>query len=700
MKSWIPSLIARVRAFRVARFARLPALVFSALALMPAGDVAAATINVSPTVTPLSAAEIGNPMRGYIRWGGKETVPQTEPARDAYTRLSWTDLEGDTAGSYSFTALTGKIQEGIAAAKAAGGPKAKYSFGIRVMKGTSDVSVPLVPAYVRSAMIKGFTHNIYNSDGTLKGTNYIPDWNDPYFISRFNALLAQVASIYDGHPDIGFFEMIVYGTYGEWNKPGVYTVVQPSGLPQSSAGGTEATSPTLHSYVDIHVANFHRTQLLMMTDNEDALVYAMGLSPTTWPTGVAPWIGWSRKSLGDPQGHFTTGMTPAKLAAITDRWKKAPVFGEFFGGGRTDGTVALQETRNFHVSVIGNGNLDKAGSSHEAGWSTYPAAQQADFIQAGKEAGYRFSLTNFTIPETLYTGGTLTAQAQWQNAGLNPLFEPFTVQYQLRSGGTVVQQWNSTLDLEDWTKIGATPTLHADTFALAGTVAPGTYSLSVVVSSLDGTRDPIKLAIGTARNTDSSYTLGNVVVNASPTLGIENFDDGDVTNPAWTTSTGSGGGVLFWVSQTTWPAAPDASAKYVKIEFNSTATYQYAVLNRGTGVFGTAWANAGANAICFWFKGSASNVVSANNRVRVQLRESENGERWSYDLGNAASNGSWQQITVPFSALYRLAGDGMQTPGGTANIFDLSLIDQIRFFDNSNPTALAIYVDRIEVLRQ
>lgn len=645
--------------------------VAAVVVLFAAPDVDAAALNVSPTVTPLSSAEIVNPMRGYIKWGGTETVPGVGPSVDSYTRLAWTDLEGDTAGSYNMQ----KIYDGIASAKATGGPKAKYSFGIRVMRSKDWPNTTLVPLYARNLMPKGF----YN------GTTYIPDWNDSDFTLRFKALLTRVAQEFDGHPDIGFFEMCVYGTYGEWVTPGVYP---------SPTGATGATTATLQGYVDMYVATFTQTRLVMMTDNEVGLVYAMGLTPT----GGAPWMGWSRKSLGDP--HFATGMTPAKLAAIADRWKKAPVFGEFFGGDRTNGTTALQQVRDFHVSVIGNGNLSN-GNTH-TGWGSYPATEQADFIKAGKEAGYRFSLTNLTIPETLYVGGTFTAEARWQNAGLNPLHEPFTIQYELRNGSTIVQRWDSALDLEDWTKVGATPTLHTDRFAVSSTVAAGSYSFVAIVTSLDGTRDPLKLAIGTARNADGSYTLGTVTINASPTLSVENFDDGDVTNPAWTTSVGPGGAVLYWVSQSTWspPLGPDGSARYVKIEFNSAATYQYAVLNRGAATFGATWANAGANRLRFWFKGHASNVVSGSNRVRVQLRESDNGERWSFDLGNLATNATWQQVTVPFTSLYRLNGDGTQTPGGTANAFDLSLIDQVRFFDNSNGSPIAIYVDRLEVLRQ
>jgi len=118
---------------------------------------------------------------------------------------------------------------------------------------------------------------------------------------------------------------------------------------------------------------------------------------------------------------------------------------------------------------------------------------------------------------------------------------------------------------------------------------------------------------------------------------------------------------------------------------------------RGTAIFGTPWTANGANALRFWLKGSTSNTISANNKVKVQIREGLEGERWSFDIGNASKVGSWQQITVPFSALYY---DGTVNPTGTTGALDIALIDQLRFFNNDNGAAITLKVDRIEAIKQ
>jgi hypothetical protein len=641
------------------------ALALATLAtLSTAADLLAQSLSVSPAQ---SNATLMNPLRGYFRWRGEWTVPQPGPALDHYDRLYWTDLEGSTQGSYNMQ----KIYDGIATAKAIGGPKAKYAFRIRCMQGPGD-SGTHVPLYVRNLMPRGWN----TTDGA-----YIPDWNDSDFINRYNALLTRVAQEFDGHPDIAYIDIGTYGCWGEWHTSGL-------SYPRSTPNGTadKATTATLQAYVDGYVSAFTQTRLIMMTDNETALVHAM----SKVPTGNTPWIGWRRDSLANT--HFATGLTTAKRNAIQDRWQKAPVIAETINSARVDPTLVPSQITDWHVSALGNGNI---GS-----WSNWSSAQQAYFVDAEILMGYRFVLSNLTIAQTLTPGAAFTVQSSWKNVGNAPAYEPFTITYQLRSGSTIVWQGASALDLEGFLPTGSTATTINDPFTLPSSLAAGSYTFAVVVPSLDGSRDPIKLAITTPRNSDGSYTLGTVNVAATAYVGtIDNFDDGNVTSPAWTTAAGTGGtvSIVAQAVSSSQPAAPDGSAYHAIIDFGTAATWKYAVLNRGTATFGATWAANGVNALRFNLKGSTANPTTiANNALRLQLREGETGDRWSFDLGTAVqtNHSNWTTITVPLSSFY---GESSNPSGAVLN---LSAVDQIRFFNNAINASVKLRVDRIQAISQ
>jgi len=78
----------------------------------------------------------------------------------------------------------------------------------------------------------------------------------------------------------------------------------------------------------------------------------------------------------------------------------------------------------------------------------------------------------------------------------------------------------------------------------------------------------------------------------------------------------------------------------------------------------------------------------------------DDGERWSFNLGTAVqnNNSTWTTITAPLSSF--VADGGTQKSGGTAGVLDLSMINQIRFFDNAINAQIKIRVDRIEAIKQ
>jgi hypothetical protein len=183
---------------------------------------------------------------------------------------------------------------------------------------------------------------------------------------------------------------------------------------------------------------------------------------------------------------------------------------------------------------------------------------------------------------------------------------------------------------------------------------------------------------------------------------IDDFEDGNVTAPTpWTSAVGSGAAVIITAAAVSGsePAAHTGSTYHALIDFGSTATWRYAILNRGTANFGAPWSANGVNAIRFYLKGSVVNPTSiANDAIRVQLREGDTGDRWSFNIGSAvqANSSSWTptQITVPLTSFY---GESSNPSGATLN---LASIDQIRFFVNGVAAQIKIRVDKIEAISQ
>jgi beta-galactosidase GanA len=123
--------------------------------------------------------------------------------RDSYRRVTWRELE-PTQGNYDFS----RIDEGIATARANGGV-----FGFRVQAACTGCAAGgvAVPDYLKDLMPKGFWFRLNNT------TNYAPDWNDPDYLSRLDALLHALGERYGNDPRVGFVDISSYGDYGEWH---------------------------------------------------------------------------------------------------------------------------------------------------------------------------------------------------------------------------------------------------------------------------------------------------------------------------------------------------------------------------------------------------------------------------------------------------------------------------------------------------
>lgn len=394
-------------------------------------------MNTALAPLPLASDLTPNPGRGYHTWrANPAAVPlgPSAPPLAAFQRYLWRDLEGATPGQYNLGAL-------VAARDAARAAGQQFAFRIQPMRGygTDTLDVPAYlhgaatarpectapnPACVWAAPMPAPTPPAPPLPPTL-----VPNWNHPYVLARMQALLQAVAAALGDTSDLAWIDVGLYGQYGEWALSSTNVVYDNAVLNQGIAPATEATK---RSIAQMHFDAFPHAQHAMFIpySNRDTLHYAFfQQTTTTLPVGLR----WDCLGQSGYMNQWTN--RPAEWAQIADRWKTAPWVAEFcpFGPGnaQTNATTALQQVRDFHVSTVGNGNLN-------APWASFSPTEQADLAAVGREAGYRFALGPVAV--ALPAPGTVQVQVRVDNTGNAPLYTPWQLQAQLRNGaGQVVE---------------------------------------------------------------------------------------------------------------------------------------------------------------------------------------------------------------------------------------------------------------------
>lgn len=447
----------------------------AAQAAAPAGELSLTPARIAASATADGA--VPDPYRGSYEWLDSPPQPAGWPVVDSYVRIGWRELEPQQ-DAYDFTYL----DQELAQAKARGG-----KLGLRIMPactGCSPTSIE-VPDYLKALMPEGFWFS-------LNGTNnYAPDWNSAVYLDRLNQLLQALGRRYDNDPRLGWVEMSAYGDWGEWHV---------TGWPYPSpTGATPITDANARRIVDMNVAAFPHKRLLMLHDNENALAYALSLSPA---------IGVRNDCLGDP--WFTDSMT-ASSPIIKDRWKTAPIITEYCyqhpgsGGFR----LAASQIQTFHVAMIGNGNMEPL--------SRFSAGDQNLFRSNNEISGYRFVLDSVKVPSRIAPGSSFALDESWSNLGVTPAYTPWKLSFRLSDPATGVPVWQgpSRMDLSTLlpTQDGTAdhPAAVTDTGTLPSTIRPGRYLLTVLAVDPSNYYPPLRLAIE-GREVDGSYPVGNVMV--------------------------------------------------------------------------------------------------------------------------------------------------------------------------------------------
>jgi hypothetical protein len=440
-------------------------------------------VTFTPSPVPLSDAEITNPQRGGYPYGYIMN-PSGWPILDAYDRFDWADFE-ISQGVYNWSWMESRL----AKAASRGG---RWGFRIMAANSMRNGNRAAVPQYLMTLMSKGFW---FTYPGNSYQT-YAPDWNDPNFLNRTQALLTAIADKYGNDPRLGWVEI---GTYGDWSEWHVWQYPY-SGTPYgpSPTGAIDMTSRNKKQLIQVYINAFPNKQVVMMMDEGGEHVWAINNYPK---------LGLRRDCLGYPE--FMDSHTWSK---VQNQWQKAPFITEtcYISSGSGGFDLALSQVSKYHIAMVSGHNMQS--------YNTLTSSVQSTLRQVYKTAGYRIQLQNITLPSAIDPGASFSVTSNWLNTGVTPLYKPWNIMLQLRNdSGTAAWQGHLAFDLQKLLPTESTPVAATDTFTLPPTIPTGVYTVALQINDPDNYYKPLNLAIY-GRQTDGSYILGQIAVSPGESI--------------------------------------------------------------------------------------------------------------------------------------------------------------------------------------
>jgi hypothetical protein len=423
----------------------------------------------APSVTTAfreSDALFANPGIGWMTRDPADTKPRF-PYSVTYFRLNWMEVEPG-GGVFDWR----PIDTRLAAAHAHG---MRATFRIMTTNAHSR-GYYCSPKWLFDAGCKSHDYTAGGDDPTSGGERIAriePDYSDPIYLSRHADFLRELGKRYDGHPDIQLIDIGSYGIWGEWHTK------------------NPAPIEVRRRIVEMYAAAFHKTRLVMMSDDEEVLPYALELG-----------AGMRRDGVGSPwhEQNWIGSKKYAKVGAMADAWKSAPVVFEWFGDypylvrrqWPLDKALAFMLAN--HVSLI-NDNF-----------GVVPPDVFPQLAELTRRAGYRFVLREVSHAASAARGASLAVKMKWANVGVARMFDDYGLELSLIDGtGAIAARTRTAIDPRKWLpgEIECAAALPLD-------VAPGVYGIGIALVDANG-RPSIRLAIDLP-DRELRYRVGEVRV--------------------------------------------------------------------------------------------------------------------------------------------------------------------------------------------
>jgi hypothetical protein len=396
-------------------------------------------------------AVFANPGKGWMT--GRRLAEPRFPTTVTYFRLIWADLE-PAEGRFDWSLIDTPIE----AAQKRG---MRIAFRIMTTNAHSQ-GYYSSPKWLFDAGCKSFEYLVGGDDPTKGGQRIQriePDYSDSIYLDKHGRFLAALGKRYDGHRAVEFLDVGSYGIWGEWHTPHPVAI------------------EVRRKIVDMYLDAFKRTPLMMMSDDAEALAYAL-------PKGA----GYRRDGVGSP-GHEKSWIGSPKYAGVpgfADAWKKSPVVFEWYGNYEYLQSRQWSFDRAIHFMLDNHVTLinDNVGA--------VPPDQMPKLMKLARLAGYRFVLREASHAPRVAPGERLSVRMKWSNTGVGLLYrEYFLEQYLLDAEGRIVERTRAAADPRAW--LPGDREINAE-LAVGRNVKPGTYGLGIALADPSG-KPAIRLAI-------------------------------------------------------------------------------------------------------------------------------------------------------------------------------------------------------------
>lgn len=512
-------------------------LVLFLLALSPCtlpAQTESLLVEMHPGIIGVEQGAIQNAGCGWEIWRGGpsngdtrllHTAVEVSPyAVNAMIRVNWSDYETDE-GRYHFAKMDEHFKHAIRYGQ-------KLNIGCFVTSDnhglTIDGALCAYPRYVHQAMQRSEHKDVKHTNPHGGVTRWEPNFENPYFVERYKALLAAFAEYLNGSQTVDgrtvprkqlvrYIEMRHFGFWGE----GAY----PKALVPSN-------SECLIRLADAFLAHFPDIRLLAPTNG---MVYApatydaikdyhfhlltaandagpLGLFRDNW--GWDERLDYVQKLFYAANEYEKDGLRLYEL--LRDRWRVAPVVGEPIRAVPSEGfhpySQLVDQVTYLRPVVIRNCNVSDGtkSSANPTGYNALDDPRAIDqFHKMYAIIGFRYL---FTTAWVAWEDDELSIAIDWLNIGLAPTYATWTVRYFIEDpSGEEIWSGDSTLDLRTVLPAEDTPpgvidtaraTTHSDGFT--GVPLSGCLSLEIVDPS--GISPPMALSIR-GRTPRGSYVL-------------------------------------------------------------------------------------------------------------------------------------------------------------------------------------------------
>jgi len=361
------------------------------------------------------------------------------------------------------------------------------------------------PEWVREAGAKGgFFLKGREAKSEKNKYPWEPDYADPIFLAKVEAMIKALAKRYDGHPQLRYIDI---GSLGDWGEG------------HTSSGSRRMFSAAVRTqHIKLHTRHFKKTPVITTDDllrveseEETAKLMDFALESKLGVRDDSIFVEyWSLKhpdtfSVSHPElfkkasRQRPTILETQHLRFIlrANNWAAKP--GSTFAKLSTNGPEFLTEaTKLLRATYLGY-----HGTARQ--WLSLPENPKLSETLLNL-SGYWYFPHQLTLPDSFRKTETQEVQIQWENQGLAPAYHPFQIIFRFNddpSTDTVLEanneRWHPKQVIKETYQLKISPKLSS-----------GNHSLSFSLYAPELSR-PVHLPIKTASN-DGFIPLGQISI--------------------------------------------------------------------------------------------------------------------------------------------------------------------------------------------